>query len=276
LELLKHESSDAGAASEKKHKLQRQLVGAAEMTIAVGPRLHNHARQIVRELQDGVSTDPIPEPVRFDPGFDPELLAFPDLTPPGILEVLVTCRTEHPVQKGLDIASRALGLVSTAMGRNVTLVVRGSGPLESGQVRAQLKEWTGNDRVTVDVFPYSTDPHDLKRDLRRAALVLMPSREEGFGLSGLEAIAAGLPILVSRKSGLAELLEEKLGAAGSSKFIVDSDDSVAWAMTIQTVLADLESAFLNARELKRRLAPVLTWDASIAGLRDEWDSRFGT
>ena len=36
----------------------------------------------------------------------------------------------------------------------------------------------------------------------------MTSRTEGFGLAALEALSAGLPVLVSGNSGLAEALEE--------------------------------------------------------------------
>ena len=39
-------------------------------------------------------------------------------------------------------------------------------------------------------------------------LVIMPSRTEGFGLAALEALSAGLPVLVSGNSGLGEALQE--------------------------------------------------------------------
>jgi glycosyltransferase involved in cell wall biosynthesis len=34
----------------------------------------------------------------------------------------------------------------------------------------------------------------------------MPSKQEGFGLTALEAIAAGIPIVVTSESGLGEYL----------------------------------------------------------------------
>ena len=60
----------------------------------------------------------------------------------------------------------------------------------------------------------------------------MPSRTEGFGLTALEALSAGLPILVSGNSGLGEALKEvPLG----SQCIVDSEDPKDWAKEIKTV-----------------------------------------
>jgi glycosyltransferase involved in cell wall biosynthesis len=38
----------------------------------------------------------------------------------------------------------------------------------------------------------------------------MPSRHEGFGLVALEAISAGVPVLVSKESGLGRMLIECL------------------------------------------------------------------
>ena len=61
-------------------------------------------------------------------------------------------------------------------------------------------------------------------------LVVIPSRTEGFGLTALEALSAGLPFLVSQNSGFGEALQE----IGPS-FIVDSEDPVHWAEAIKGV-----------------------------------------
>ena len=49
----------------------------------------------------------------------------------------------------------------------------------------------------------------------------MPSRSEGFGLVALEALSAGLPILVGSKSGFARSLEN---IPYGKSWIVNSDD----------------------------------------------------
>ena len=45
-------------------------------------------------------------------------------------------------------------------------------------------------------------------------LVLMPSGTGAFGLTALEALSAGVPILITHNSGLAEALEEVLFGHG--------------------------------------------------------------
>ena len=63
-------------------------------------------------------------------------------------------------------------------------------------------------------------------------IAILPSKAEGFGLSALEAISAGLPILVSGNSGIAEALKE---VPNGSQYIVDSEDPADWARAIKAV-----------------------------------------
>ena len=63
-------------------------------------------------------------------------------------------------------------------------------------------------------------------------IAILPSKTEGFGLSALEAISAGLPVLVSGNSGIAEALRE---VPNGSQCIVDSEDPADWARAINAV-----------------------------------------
>ncbi|HYN78114.1 MAG TPA: glycosyltransferase, partial [Lamprocystis sp. (in: g-proteobacteria)] len=111
----------------------------------------------------------------------------------------------------------------------------------------------------------------LQEDLRRASVLLMPSRSEGFGLVAMEAIAAGVPILVSDRSGIAELLIERLGAERAGQFVVPTDrgedvDADAWAQQIRIVLFDQDAADRRAQKLYADLAPSLAWEGAVQGL----------
>ena len=63
-------------------------------------------------------------------------------------------------------------------------------------------------------------------------IAILPSKTEGFGLSALEAISAGLPVLVSGNSGIAEALRK---VPNGSQCIVDSEDPAEWARAIKAV-----------------------------------------
>ena len=60
----------------------------------------------------------------------------------------------------------------------------------------------------------------------------MPSRSEGFGLASLEALSAGLPVLVSGNSGLGDALKE---LPFGLSCIVNSEDGSEWAKAIRTI-----------------------------------------
>ena len=48
------------------------------------------------------------------------------------------------------------------------------------------------------------DSEEMEKMFRETDLIVMPSRTEGFGLVALEAISAGVPVLVSSECGIAE------------------------------------------------------------------------
>ena len=63
-------------------------------------------------------------------------------------------------------------------------------------------------------------------------MAILPSKTDGFGLSALEAISAGLPVLVSGNSGIAEALRK---VPYGSQCIVESEDPADWARAIKAV-----------------------------------------
>jgi glycosyltransferase involved in cell wall biosynthesis len=122
-------------------------------------------------------------------------------------------------EKGFDTAIRA------AAAAGVPLVVAGTGP--DGPRLRQLAK--GADvRFTGWLEP------DALTDLRnRAAVVLAPSRcEEACPYSVLEALAAGVPVLVSDRGGLPELTD--------SANVLAAEDTGAWGAALGALWSDPE------------------------------------
>ena len=72
----------------------------------------------------------------------------------------------------------------------------------------------------------------LKQEFSQVDLVIMPSRNKNFGFVGLEAMSAGLPLLLSANSGLAKALTKvKFG----SQCVVSTENAVEWETTIRKV-----------------------------------------
>jgi glycosyltransferase involved in cell wall biosynthesis len=79
------------------------------------------------------------------------------------------------------------------------LLIAGTGPLE-GQLREAL-----HGAPRVHWLGFRTDVPNL---LNALDLAVVPSHFEGFGLSALEAMAAGLPVVAARASSLPELVAD--------------------------------------------------------------------
>jgi len=106
--------------------------------------------------------------------------------------------------KGLDVAVEALALLP---GRPLLVVVGGpSGPEGHAYLRGirKLAESLGVDDRIRWVAP---QPHErLASYYRAAAVVLVPSQSESFGLVALEAAACGTPVVATAVGGLHALV----------------------------------------------------------------------
>lgn len=73
----------------------------------------------------------------------------------------------------------------------------------------------------------------LVAEYRRATVFCLPSRQEGFGIVFLEAMAAGLPIVAARAGAVPEVL-----AGGESGVLVPPGDPAALAAALDGLLED--------------------------------------
>lgn len=200
-----HKPPEAGSTatekSEERERLQLELARDADLVVAVGPRLHRDFADLLAGLPKQ------PRLHRLDPGLSPRT----DRGGSPVTQCLLLGRAEDAQLKGLDLAARALAKLAEMRAKAPRLVIRGTKPGTGDALREQLLETAGRRDLEIRPKAYTADIVRLQEDLRRASVLLMPSRSEGFGLVATEAIAAGVPLLVSEHSGIAELLRERLG-----------------------------------------------------------------
>ena len=144
-----------------------------------------------------------------------------------------------------NIATLVAAMDSDALA-NVHLEL--AGPLDTRE-RALLDLWRSRLRRPERVVHHGfVEPERLAELYAGSALVALPSLYEGFGLSMLEAMRAGAPVVASELPALRELG----GSAGT--YIADPLSVSEWVETLTAVLADGERMAQMARGGRERAA----------------------
>ena len=126
----------------------------------------------------------------------------------------------------------------------------------AGGVRESVREiLSRTDRpplaTHVTVLGYVSDA-EKQRLYREAAMLVLPSFDEGFGLPVLEAMACGVPVVVSNRGSLPEV-------CGDAATPVDPDDADGMAHEMERLLNSDAAAVAAARGLAR--AAGFSWAA---------------
>lgn len=139
------------------------------------------------------------------------------------------CKQPKLLLRGVDFEGRAAG----------------SPPGGQPDPEAELKRFAASHAggvVNLQALPYTFNRQQLYDELSRSSVALMPSWHEGFGLVGWEAIAAGVPLILSKNSGVYRLLEETWPGSESG-FVYPVD-----------IRGDVEPPFYHGEDLRATVA----------------------
>ena len=227
---------------EKMQKTEIQLCKMADQVITIGPKLAEAYKCYLRPVKQ--------EKKVFDltPSIFSEFLKVEQATEERrtfcILVIGSGDSCEDFNLKGYDIAVKAIAeLKDESFKLKFVCAAEGKGDsvakklLQGGISRNQLivRSFDDSREVLADLFC-------------EVDLAIMPSRTEGFGTTALEALSAGLPVLVSGNSGLGEALKKvPLG----SQSVVDSEDPKDWAKEIKRVRQKERDVRLSESSLLR-------------------------
>ena len=243
----------------EKHKKELELCEKADHVIGVGPKLSEAYRSYlcggnkdgnVFELTPGV----------FEKFKTVKQVSRGDMRQRRVL-VFGRGDVEDFELKGFDIAGKAIAAL-----QDTRLLFVGAPAGELEETAERFKEH-GVPANRLNVREFVPDRESLKRLLPEADLVVMPSRTEGFGLTGLEAMSAGLPVLVSRNSGFGEAL---CRTATGSAFVLESEDPTVWTAAIQKMWnKDWECRLEEAVKLRDDYDRKYDWAEQIKELVDK-------
>ena len=255
-ELAMHKTySNPISCGEKKNEIEVELCKLADFVVTVGPKLYDIFR---RHLYLCKSKEAI---LDFTPGILGEFSGVKqDRDREGKFQVLLFGRgdTEDFELKGFDIAAKA---VASSKGAHLIFVGAPEGKKE--EIKGRFLKCRIPDRHLI-VRGYLRNRESLKKVLCEADLAVMPSRTEGFGLTGLEALSAGLPILVSRNSGFGEAVNK---LPFGSHFVVDSDDPRDWFRAIRKAMKEArEKRLTEVDKFRATYENAYSWEAQCKEL----------
>ncbi|MGE5833653.1 MAG: glycosyltransferase family 4 protein [Acidobacteriota bacterium] len=233
--------------------LARSHVRRADQVVAVS---HHTASEVERRFGIDRSRISVCRPGRPDwPAREAEpvsgcVLFLGTLEPRKNLDVLLDAYERLIVRRSAH-STNVDGIPSLVLAGRVTpegedIVARTRRPPFAGRVEVPGYIDTGRRRALYD----------------NALAFVLPSHAEGFGMTALEAMTVGVPVIAANRGALPEVV----GDAGR---LFDPQDSEALAHHLQDVLAD---TLLRARMRDAGLARSrqFTWRDTARGVREAW------
>ena len=256
---------------ERKHQVEVDLCKRADLVMPVGPRLTEFYSSYLQRYKNEM------EVLSFTPGlFEREFGDLEqDVNNNADFKVLIFGRgdKEDFELKGYNIAAKAFTDPRLEK-KPYQLIFVGApqGKQEQEEVRERLLQCgIAKEQLIVRAFIENRD--SLKDLLCEVDLAIMPSKSEGFGLVALEALSAGLPILVGSRSGFAKALENV--PIGFS-CIVNSDDPAEWAKEIEAVRSRHRMRLQEIKSLRALYGEMYSWKEQCEALVERmWKIVYG-
>ncbi|XP_067028157.1 uncharacterized protein [Acropora muricata] len=243
------------AKGEKKHQEEVELCKCADLIVTVGPKLREIYDPYFQPIKNGVF-ELIPG--LFDREFGGLKLIANNVK--NRFEVLLCGRGDEEdfELKGYNIAVKALADLRLNKGKHYFLRFVGAPEGKQDEVWEKLRNCVNPpaDKELLTVRKFVESREGMKDLFSGVDMVIMPSKSEGFGLIALEALSAGLPILVGSNSGFAKAIET---IPFGKYFIVDSEDPGKWAEAIESVRVRHEVIPEEIKDLKKKYRKRYCW-----------------
>ena len=255
-ELAMHKNYlSAIAKGEEKNRAEVDLCQIADLVVAIGPKLKDAISSQLRSSRREI--------FQLIPGSFTEFSDVEHAEQENVnFKVLTFGRGDFEdfSLKGYDIAAQSIVELKDS---SYSLVFVGASDGRQDEV-AEILLQTGISKNQLIVRSFVKDKQRLRELFCEVDLAIMPSRTEGFGLTALEAMSAGLPILVSGNSGFGKALR---GLPMGESFVIDSDDPKEWAKAIAAIRQKSRTQRLEEiQKLRRSYDERFSWERQCQAL----------
>lgn len=214
------------SAAQRRHsRYTKWLISKMDAVVATSARSGSYLDRAHTVIMHGVDTDV------FHPAETDDADPAPDLEGKPI----IGCTGRIRAQKGTDLFVDAM-IALLPHYPAWTAIIAGRVTSEHESFAADLRQRIEKAGLT-DRIRFIGEVDDIKPWYRRFQLFVAPSRNEGFGLTPLEAMASGAPAVTSDAGAYAEMI-----VPGRTGLVVPAGDGDALKNAIEPYLADPDRA----------------------------------
>lgn len=274
---------DADTAQEKENK-QKNVMEQCDIVLANGPLLTEYSEDIlgdangkVRSIYPGICNV---SGIRSSRNHNFSVVTF------GRIEPAIGSKRNNTIIKQIYLAAASWAQFTREKPEARNSILKVYGKANDIGVDNELKEIIAKYSEMAHAYSivqYNNDRERLLNDLAAFSVCLILSIHEGFGLTSLEAVSAGVPLVVSKNSGFYKMLNEKKltsyvhvvdikGSYDEPYFVDDDVEEVVKALC--DIYEHQQEAKDNAIYLRNLLLKMdLTWDKSARDILDILDEQ---
>jgi glycosyltransferase involved in cell wall biosynthesis len=183
-------------------------------------------------------------------GVDTEFF-YPDEGKRNPKMTTILCASRLTRRKGFIYAIEAFSKISQKY-NTIRMIIAGG----DGNATEELKRYVEQLNLTKRITFFGEYNHNSLLKLQQSSnIFLFPSLNEGMSNSMLEAMASGLPVIMTPTGGAQELVEE-----GKNGFLVGFRDAEDIAKKLEMLIQDKDLCKEMGRESRRR-AQTLSWSS---------------
>jgi glycosyltransferase involved in cell wall biosynthesis len=175
----------------------------------------------------------------------------------------IICAGRLDFSKGQDVLIRAMRLLPPSL-QEVAVEFVGDGMARDSYMK--LAEELGVAGKCIFCGPVSNQ--EVYERMASAAVTIVPSRAEAFGLVNIESMAVGTPVIASRVGGIPEIIRD-----GIDGFLISPDDPPELASRLENILSNrtlrdqmgnnARQRFLEKFEISRVIGETVNWLESL-------------
>ncbi len=186
---------------------------------------------------------------KFNPNADPGDL--PERCGVNPSRPVIICPRRLEPKNGVEYFIRSVPRVLREFPDTQFLIVGGGFPEERIRFEEMLTEWKCRPSV---IFTGNVPNTDMPAYYGMADIAVLPSLMEATSISGLEAMASGLPLVGTRVGGIPEIVVDN-----ETGILVEPRDHEALADAIVKLLANPELCMRLGESARRRVESTFSW-----------------